>query len=85
MKFKRPKPYTLGLVKDVLFEDIRKSGLYGLSLRHLLSRRGISRNLEEDRSKVWKCVSALVSLQNDGTVVSEIIDGERVYFPRNAA
>lgn len=77
------RAYTLDAVKDVLFDDIKKR-TGGVSLRSLLSKRGINPAFEDDRSKVWKCVSALVSLQRDGSVVSDIQDGTRFYYPQCA-
>ena len=78
---KRSKPCTINLVKDVLFQEILKYP-GGISFRSLCTKKGINPSFEEDRPKVWKFISALVSLQRDGHVVSDIQDNMRFYYPQ---
>jgi len=69
-------------LREKLFELI-KTRVDGISRTAIQKKFGIhSPSLEEQRKGVWKLSSALVGLQHDGFIVSDMSEGERFYYPR---
>lgn len=78
-------PNVMRELKDGVAAEVAKHPT-GVSRRSLFKHMRVGDpSLEENRGKVWRMAAALVGLQRDGDVISDVYDGDRWYYPRRSA